>query len=173
MSTVATFFMIVAIMAFISWAGFARVIRGMAASVRSAPFVEAGRALGGSRRRLLARHVIPSVLGFAAVNASLSIPGYILGESSLSLFGLGIQEPAASWGNLLSQAMDPQNIEHYPWVLIPGIFISMAVMAFNFLGDHCVTASIPATCADARTASLGRGESLIVPGQFCRDTRSR
>lgn len=136
MSTVATFFMIVAIMAFISWAGFARVIRGMAASVRSAPFVEAGRALGGSRTRLLVRHVIPTVLGFAAVNASLSIPGYILGESSLSLLGLGIQEPASSWGNLLSQAMDPQNIEHYPWVLIPGIFISIAVMAFNFLGDH-------------------------------------
>jgi peptide/nickel transport system permease protein len=136
MSTVATFFMIVAIMAFISWAGFARVIRGMAASVRSAPFVEAGRALGGSRTRLLVRHVIPTVLGFAAVNASLSIPGYILGESALSLLGLGIQEPASSWGNLLSQAMDPQNIEHYPWVLIPGIFISIAVMAFNFLGDH-------------------------------------
>jgi peptide/nickel transport system permease protein len=136
MSTVATFFMIVAIMAFISWAGFARVIRGMAASVRSAPFVDAGRALGASRARLLVIHVIPTVLGFAAVNASLSIPGYILGESSLSLLGLGIQEPAASWGNLLSQAMDPQNIEHYPWVLIPGIFISIAVMAFNFLGDH-------------------------------------
>jgi peptide/nickel transport system permease protein len=136
MSTVATFFMIVAIMAFISWAGFARVIRGMAASVRSAPFVEAGRALGGSRSRLLGRHVIPSLLGFAAVNASLSIPGYILGESALSLLGLGIQEPASSWGNLLSQAMDPQNIEHYPWVLIPGLFISVAVMSFNFLGDY-------------------------------------
>jgi peptide/nickel transport system permease protein len=136
MSTVATFFMIVAIMAFISWAGFARVIRGMAASVRSTPYVEAGRALGGSRGRLLTRHVIPAVLGFAAVNASLSIPGYILGESALSLLGLGIQEPAASWGNLLSQAMDPQNIAHYPWVLIPGVFISVTVMSFNFLGDH-------------------------------------
>ena len=136
MSTVATFFMIVAIMAFIGWAGFARVIRGMAASVRSAPFVEAGRALGGSRGRLLRRHVIPSLLGFAAVNASLSIPGYIMGESALSLLGLGIQEPASSWGNLLSQAMDPQNIEHYPWVLLPGIFISVAVMSFNFLGDY-------------------------------------
>jgi peptide/nickel transport system permease protein len=136
LSTVVTFFLIVAIMAFIGWAGFARVIRGMAASVRSVPYVEAGRALGGSRSRQLRRHVIPSVLGFAAINASLSIPGYILGESALSLLGLGIQEPAASWGNLLSQAMDPQNIFHYPWVLIPGLFISAAVMAFNFIGDH-------------------------------------
>jgi len=136
LSPVVTFFMIVAIMSFIGWAGFARVIRGMAAAVRSAPFVDAGRALGGSRSRILGRHVIPSMLGFAVINASLSIPGYILGESALSLLGLGIQEPAASWGNLLSQAMDPQNIEHYPWVLIPGLFISAAVMAFNFLGDH-------------------------------------
>jgi peptide/nickel transport system permease protein len=136
LSPVATFFMIVAIMSFIGWAGFARVIRGMAASVRSEAYVEAGRSLGGSRWRLLTRHIIPSLMGFAAVNASLSIPGYILGESALSLLGLGIQEPAASWGNLLSQAMDPQSLEHYPWVLIPGIFISMAVMAFNFLGDH-------------------------------------
>ncbi|HLW70786.1 MAG TPA: ABC transporter permease [Candidatus Binataceae bacterium] len=136
LSTVTTFFMIVAIMSFIGWAGFARVIRGMAAAVRTAPFVDAGRALGGSRMRILRRHVIPSMLGFAAINASLAIPGYILGESALSLLGLGIQEPASSWGNLLSQAMDPQNIEHYPWVLIPGLFISAAVMSFNFLGDH-------------------------------------
>jgi peptide/nickel transport system permease protein len=136
MSTVVTFFMIVAIMAFIGWAGFARVIRGMAASVRATPYVEAGRALGGSRGRQLRRHVIPSLLGFAAINASLTIPGYIMGESALSLLGLGIQEPAASWGNLLSQAMDPQNILHYPWVLIPGVFISIAVMSFNFIGDY-------------------------------------
>jgi peptide/nickel transport system permease protein len=136
LSTVMTFFMIVAIMAFIGWAGFARVIRGMAASVRATPYVEAGRALGGSRGRQLRRHIIPSVLGFAAINASLSIPGYILGESALSLLGLGIQEPSASWGNLLSQAMDPQNILHYPWVLIPGLFISIAVMSFNFIGDY-------------------------------------
>jgi len=136
MSAVATFFMIVAIMSFISWAGFARIIRGMAASVRSVPFVEAARALGGSRWRVLTRHVMPSVLGYAIVAATLSIPGFILGESALSLLGLGIQEPASSWGNLLAQAEDVQNLARYPWILIPGIFIFLAVMSFNFLGDH-------------------------------------
>jgi peptide/nickel transport system permease protein len=136
MSTVATFFMIVAIMSFISWAGFARIIRGMAASVRSVPYVEAARALGASRWRVITRHIIPSVLGYAIVAATLSIPGYILGESALSLLGLGIQEPAASWGNLLAAAQDIQNLEHYPWILIPGIFIFLTVMSFNFLGDH-------------------------------------
>jgi peptide/nickel transport system permease protein len=113
-SPVMTFFTIVAIMSFISWAGFARIIRGMAASVRSRPYVEAARARA----------------------ATLSIPGFILGESALSLLGLGIQEPAASWGNLLAQAQDVQNLARYPWILIPGVFIFLTVMSFNFLGDH-------------------------------------
>ncbi len=136
LSAVTTFFMIVAIMSFISWAGFARIIRGMASSVRSRPYVEAARALGASRWRIITQHIIPSVLGYAIVAATLSIPGFILGESALSLLGLGIQEPAASWGNLLAQAQDVQNLARYPWILIPGIFIFLAVMSFNFLGDH-------------------------------------
>ncbi len=136
MSTVATFFIIVAIMSFISWAGFARIIRGMAASVRAVPYVEAARALGASRTRVLIRHVIPALLGYAMVAATLSIPGFILGESALSLLGLGIQEPASSWGNLLAQAQDVQNLAHYPWILTPGVFIFLAVMSFNFLGDY-------------------------------------
>lgn len=135
-STVMTFFIIVAIMSFISWAGFARIIRGMAASVRSRPYVEAARALGASRTRVLFHHVIPSLLGYAVVAATLSIPGFILGESALSLLGLGIQEPAASWGNLLAQAQDVQSLARYPWILIPGAFIFLTVMSFNFLGDH-------------------------------------
>src|ERR1700688_152849 len=147
LSAVTTFFMIVAIMSFISWAGFARIIRGMAASVRSVPFVEAARALGGSRWRVLTRHVMPSVMGYAIVAATLSVPGFILGESALSLLGLGIQEPAASWGNLLAQAQDVQNLARYPWILIPGIFIFLAVMSFNFLGDHLRDRLDPATAA--------------------------
>ncbi|MGH7934954.1 MAG: ABC transporter permease [Candidatus Binataceae bacterium] len=135
-STTVTFFLIVAIMSFIGWAGFARVIRGMSASIRSLPYVEAARALGASRTRMLLRHVIPSVMGYAIVAATLSIPGFILGESALSLLGLGIQEPASSWGNLLAAAQNPQSLSRYPWILIPGIFIFLAVMSFNFLGDH-------------------------------------
>jgi peptide/nickel transport system permease protein len=134
--TVKTFFMIVIILSFIGWAGLARVIRGMAASVRGRPYVEAARALGGSRLRILTRHVVPSVLGYAVVAATLSIPGYIIFESALSFLGLGIQQPAASWGNLLTEAEDVHALAHYPWILIPGVFIIVAVMAFNFLGDH-------------------------------------
>jgi len=136
LSTVTTFFMIVGIMSFISWAGFARIIRGMTASVRSLPYVEAARALGGSRSRIIIRHVVPSVMGYAIVAATLSVPSFILGESALSLLGLGIQEPASSWGNLLAAAENVHSLRHYPWILIPGIFIFLAVMSFNFLGDH-------------------------------------
>jgi peptide/nickel transport system permease protein len=147
LSTVTTFFLIVAIMSFISWAGFARIIRGMASSVRSRPYVEAARALGASRWRIITKHIVPSVLGYAIVAATLSVPGFILGESALSLLGLGIQEPAASWGNLLAQAQDVQNLARYPWILIPGIFIFLAVMSFNFLGDHLRDRLDPATSA--------------------------
>lgn len=135
-STIKTFFMIVAIMSFIGWASFARVIRGMSAAVREVPYVEAARALGASRWHIITRHIIPSVIGYAIISATLSIPGYIIGESALSLLGLGIQEPAASWGNLLAAAENIQNLEHFPWILIPGLFIFLTVMAFNFLGDH-------------------------------------
>jgi peptide/nickel transport system permease protein len=131
-----TFLLIVAIMSFIGWAGLARVIRGMAASVRSRPYVEAARALGAPLHRIMLRHLIPSLLGYAIVAATLSVPGFILGESALSLLGLGIQEPAASWGNMLAQAEDVQNLMRFPWILIPGLFIFLTVMSFNFLGDH-------------------------------------
>jgi len=131
-----TFLLIVAIMSFIGWAGLARVIRGMAASVRSRPYVEAARALGAPLHRIMLRHMIPSLLGYAIVAATLSVPGFILGESALSLLGLGIQEPAASWGNMLAQAEDVQNLMRFPWILIPGLFIFLTVMSFNFLGDH-------------------------------------
>jgi peptide/nickel transport system permease protein len=141
------FLLIVAIMSFISWAGLARVIRGMASSVRSRPYVESARSLGASRWRIITRHIIPSVIGYAIVAATLSVPGFILGESALSLLGLGIQEPTPSWGNLLSQAEDPQNLARYPWILIPGLFIFLTVMSFNFLGDHLRDRLDPATAA--------------------------
>jgi peptide/nickel transport system permease protein len=65
----------------------------------------------------------------------MSIPGYILGESGLSLLGLGIQDPQASWGNLLTEAMGIMQIKFYPWILLPGLFIFITVIAFNVLGD--------------------------------------
>lgn len=131
-----TFALIVVLMSFVRWAGFARIVRGMVASLREREYVLAARALGASRRRVLVRHVIPGMFGYTITAATLSIPSFILGESALSLLGLGIQEPGASWGNLLATARNVQVLARYPWVLLPGLFIFVTVMAFNFLGDY-------------------------------------
>jgi len=136
LSSAQTFLLIVVIMSFVRWAGFARIIRGMVASIRELDYVQAARALGASRSRIILRHVIPSTLGYTIVAATLSIPGFILGESALSLLGLGIQEPNASWGNLLAEAQNVQSIARFPWILAPGMFIFVAIVAFNFLGDY-------------------------------------
>jgi peptide/nickel transport system permease protein len=135
MSSVEVYFAVILIMSLIGWAGTARVIRGMVLSIRNQPFVEAGRAMGASHLRIIVRHVLPNTLSYAIVSVSLAIPGYILGESSLSLLGLGIVEPMPSWGNMLTKAMDITELKTHPWVLWPGLFIFLAVMAFNLVGD--------------------------------------
>ena len=135
LSSVQVYLLIVVIMSFIGWAGLARVIRGMAISIREKEYVLAARAQGVNPFFIILRHVLPNTFSYTIVALSLSIPGYILGESALSLLGLGIQDPHASWGNLLSEAMAVAQIRFHPWILIPGIFIFITVMAFNFLGD--------------------------------------
>jgi peptide/nickel transport system permease protein len=136
LSSAQTFLMIVVIMSFIRWAGFARIIRGMVSSIRELDYVQSARALGAGRARIILRHVIPATFGYTIVAATLSIPGFILGESALSLLGLGIQEPDASWGNLLADAQNVQSIAQFPWILAPGVFIFLTIMSFNFLGDY-------------------------------------
>ena len=136
LSPATTFLLIVVLMSFINWAGFARTIRGMVASLREYEYVAAARALGASRWRILTRHIIPGTFSYTIIAATLSIPSFILGESALSLLGLGIQEPSASWGNLLADAQNVQNLVKYPWILTPGVFIFLTIMAFNFLGDY-------------------------------------
>lgn len=136
LSSAQTFLMIVVIMSFIRWAGFARIIRGMVSSIRELDYVQSARALGARRGRIIVRHVIPATFGYTIVAATLSIPGFILGESALSLLGLGIQEPDASWGNLLADAQNVQSIAQFPWILSPGVFIFLTIMSFNFLGDY-------------------------------------
>ena len=126
---------IVVIMAFLGWPGLARVIRGMVLSIKEMEFVVAAQAIGMSKMKIIVKHVLPNTFSYAIVAATLSIPGYILGESALSLLGLGITEPEASWGNMLTAAMNPSNLVNYPWIITPGFFIFIAIMAFNLFGD--------------------------------------
>jgi peptide/nickel transport system permease protein len=127
---------IVAILAFIGWASLARVVRGLVLSIRRNEFVTAAEALGVGRFRIIVRHILPNTLSFVIVAATVSVPGYILGEVVLSFLGVGVQEPAASWGNMLNQARSIRALTSFPWLLyVPGIAIFLTVMAFNFLGD--------------------------------------
>ncbi|MDR2592363.1 MAG: ABC transporter permease [Chitinispirillales bacterium] len=134
-SSVQVYFLIVVIMSLVGWAGFARVIRGMALSIGRRDYVTAAKALGAGHLRIITRHILPQTMSYAIVSATLSVPAYILGESALSLIGLGIQDPHASWGNLLSAAMNLSQIQLHPWILLPGVFIFLTIVAFNFVGD--------------------------------------
>ncbi len=89
-----------------------------------------------SRLRVIARHILPNTMSFVIVAATITVPGYILGEIVLSFLGVGVQEPSASWGNMLNEARSIRTLTSFPWLLyVPGTAIFLTVMAFNFLGD--------------------------------------
>ena len=130
------FFVIVVILAFIGWAGTARVLRGMTLSLRQNQYILAAQSMGQSTRVILFKHILPNLLSYLLVAATLSIPGYVLGEAALSFLGLGIQEPSASWGLMLSQAQDVKVFYlNFWWLLTPGPAIFVTVIAYNVLGD--------------------------------------
>lgn len=130
------FILIVIILAFIGWAGTARIIRGLSLSLRQRQFVLAAEVLGQSSFKILFRHILPNAFSYLVVAATLSIPAYILGEAALSFLGLGIQEPASSWGLMLSQAQDSKVfMMNLWWLLLPGAAIFITVIAYNVLGD--------------------------------------
>ncbi len=141
------YIMIVIILAAIGWAGSARVIRGMSLSLSKRQFVQVAKAMGQSPLRIILKHFLPNVLGFLIVSATLSIPAYILGEAALSFLGLGIQEPSASWGLMLSQAQNDTKILMlgFWWLLTPGVAIFITVLAFNILGDLLLNIANPKT----------------------------
>ena len=135
MTSIKRFALIVVILALIGWAGFARVIRGMVLSIKEEDFVQAERVMGASKMRIILKHILPQTTSYVIIAMTLSIPSYILAESGLSFLGLGIQQPDASWGNMLKEAQEFTNILYRPWLLTPGALIFIAVLSFNLLGD--------------------------------------
>lgn len=118
----------------VEWLTMARIVRGQVMSVKKMEFVEAARALGLSRRRIVFRHIVPNVLGPIVVYATLTIPAVMLLEAFLSFLGLGVQPPMSSWGSLIKDGAD--NMELYPWLLaFPGALFSLTLFSLNFLGD--------------------------------------
>lgn len=127
--------LIVVILALIGWAGFARVVRGMVLSIKNQEFVKSAKMAGSSDLRIIIKEILPQTTSYVIVAMTLSVPGYILSESGLSFLGLGIQQPDASWGNMLKEAQEYINILYRPWLLTPGFLIFVAVLSFNLIGD--------------------------------------
>lgn len=135
---------VVVILALIGWASLARIIRGMTLSLRERDFVLAAKTLGVSDMAIICKHILPQTLSYSMTALMLTVSSYILAEAGLSVVGLGIQDPVPSWGNLLSEAMGIVPVIFAPWILLPGLFIFMAVMCFNVIGDALRDAFDPA-----------------------------
>lgn len=120
----------------VGWAGMARLVRGQVLVVRDLEYVQASRALGAGAPRIMLRHILPNVVGPVVIAATLGIAGAIMAEAALSFLGLGIQPPTASWGSMIADGRDLDQLRNAPWTsLAPGLAIGAAVLGFNLLGD--------------------------------------
>lgn len=120
----------------IGWMNVARLVRGEFLSLRTREYTEAARAVGASAPSIIFRELLPNAMGPLIVAATLSIPGAILEESTLSFLGFGIQPPTASWGNMLNRAFQEMRDTGAWWIgFFPGLLIALCVLSFNFVGD--------------------------------------
>ena len=142
-SPVKTYFGITIILSIIGWSSLARVVRGKFISLREEDFVVAARLINSSELRIILYHLVPSFSSHLIATLTLAIPGMILGETSLSFLGLGLQPPVISWGVLLQEAQNFQSVANAPWLLLPGIAVVIAVLTFNFVGDGLRDAADP------------------------------
>jgi len=137
------YFGIVIILSLVSWTGLARVVRGKFMAVKAEDFVMAAELDGVGTLRMIFQYLLPSFTSYIIASLTLSIPGTIIGETSLSFIGLGLQPPAISWGVLLKDAQAINVLAGAPWLLIPALYVIVSVLAFNFVGDGIRDAADP------------------------------
>lgn len=143
MSNLKKYFLMSLIMSLIGWTGLARVTRGKILSLREDDFVTAARMCGSSHARVIFKHMLPSFLSYIIVSVTGSIPGTILGETSLSFLGLGLQAPTVSWGTMLQDCQTVDSMAATPWLMFPAVFIVISVLCFCFMGDGLRDAADP------------------------------
>lgn len=130
-----TFLLLTCVIGLIGWARPARLVRGIVLSARSRNYVLAARGFGGSDFYLMRRHILPEVLGVLLTQAALLVPRYIAAEVTLSFFGLGVNEPVASWGNMLSTLQQYSVLVSYAWLLAPAAALVITSVIYGFLAD--------------------------------------
>ncbi len=132
----ARIFIIMLILGALSWTGLARMVRGQVLSEREREFVTAARAMGVRESKIAFRHVLPNIVSVILVSVTLDFAGCLLTESSLSYLGFGVQQPRPTWGNMLSGSNNSTVIQNYWWQwLFPALFLSLAVICINVVGD--------------------------------------
>jgi peptide/nickel transport system permease protein len=137
------YIVIAIIVSLMSWPWLARGIRSKLISLRQEDYVLAARSYSSSSMRIIFRYLVPNFVSYIIVSVTLAAPGMILLETALSFLGLGLRPPAVSWGVLLEQAQNFQTVLLNPWLLIPGLFVIVVILALNFVGDGLRDAADP------------------------------
>ena len=128
------FYLVVLTISAFSWLDMARVVRGQTLSLRSREFIDAAKAIGVNARSIIARHIVPNLIGVVVVYATVTVPNIVLTESVLSFLGLGVQEPMTSWGVLIQDGA--QKLESTPWLLLcPALMLCATLYCVSFVGD--------------------------------------
>ena len=133
LSSLGSFLLLVVVIGVIGWARPARLIRGVVLSAREQLYVTAAQGLGATPHHLLRKHVLPQTLATLTTQAAILIPSYVLAEVTLSFFGLGIAEPQASWGGLLSELQKYHVLVNHHWMLAPAIPLVVTFVCYYTL----------------------------------------
>lgn len=131
-----SYMVITIILSLIGWPGSARTLRGMVHAIKREEFVQNAVLEGTPSLAIIFRHIIPQISSLLIVSTTLSIPGFIMSETTLSYLGLGINDPAVSWGSLINRDISTlNNLKNFPWLLTPVWLLLAVTLSFNFLGD--------------------------------------
>lgn len=131
-----SYMVITLILSLVGWPGSARTIRGIVHSLKNEEFVINAKIEGIPSFIIIFKYIIPQITSLLIVNTALSVPGFIMSETTLSYLGLGINDPAVSWGSLINRDISTlSNLKNFPWLLIPVLLLLLVTLSFNFIGD--------------------------------------